>query len=147
MASVFDVAEYILEHYGTMSAMKLQKLCYYCQAWSLVWDDNPIFDEKIEAWINGPVIPALYQKHKGIFKIQKYSLGGNPENLTRTQKDTINAVCDVYAKLNAQQLSDLTHTEEPYINARKYLVPNERGHNVISIADMAEYYGGLPEIS
>ena len=140
MANVFDVAEYILKKCGAMSAMKLQKLVYYSQAWSLVWDDEPIFQETIEAWINGPVVPALYQKHKGIFKIFPNSLGGNPDMLTPEQKDTVNAVCEAYSHLNAQQLSDLTHSEAPFIQARKGLAPNERGHNAISIADMSEYY-------
>lgn len=36
MAIIFDTARYILEKEGQMSTMKLQKLCYYCQAWSLV---------------------------------------------------------------------------------------------------------------
>ena len=49
MANIFDVARYILEVKGSMSTMKLQKLCYYCQAWSLVWDDSPLFDEDFEA--------------------------------------------------------------------------------------------------
>ena len=44
MATVFDVARYILEKYGPLSAMKLQKMVYYSQAWSLVWDDAPLFD-------------------------------------------------------------------------------------------------------
>ncbi|CUP62134.1 Uncharacterized phage-associated protein [Anaerostipes hadrus] len=44
MANVFDAAKYILERLGEMSTMKLQKLCYYAQAWSLVWDDVPLFD-------------------------------------------------------------------------------------------------------
>ena len=35
---VFDVAAYILEKIGSMTTMKLQKLVYYSQAWSLVWD-------------------------------------------------------------------------------------------------------------
>ena len=65
MNNVFDVAEYILSQTGTISAMKLQKLIYYCQAWSLVWDDKKLFPEKIEAWISGPVIRDLYEKHKG----------------------------------------------------------------------------------
>ena len=60
MANVFDVAKYILEKLGTLSTMKLQKLCYYCQAWSLVWDDTPLFDEKFEAWANGPVCRELF---------------------------------------------------------------------------------------
>ena len=140
MANVFDVAEYILKRCGAMSAMKLQKLVYYCQAWSLVWDDEPIFPETIEAWINGPVVPALYQRHKGIFKILPNSLSGNPDALTPEQKDTVNTVCDSYSRLNAQQLSDLTHSEVPFINARKGLALNERGHNAISLADMSEYY-------
>ena len=55
-----DVAAYILRKQGTMPAMKLQKLVYYSQAWSLVWDDRPIFRDRIYAWANGPVIRNLY---------------------------------------------------------------------------------------
>jgi len=43
MASVHDVAAYILDKRGPMSHMKLQKLVYYCQAWSLVWDEELFF--------------------------------------------------------------------------------------------------------
>jgi len=56
--TVIDVSRYILERMGEMTAMKLQKLCYYAQAWSLVWDERPLFDERIEAWANGPVCPV-----------------------------------------------------------------------------------------
>ena len=45
MATVFDVAKYILDKHGAMSAMKLQKLVFYSQAMSLVWDDLPLFDD------------------------------------------------------------------------------------------------------
>ena len=145
MPSIFDVAAYILERCGSMSAMKLQKLCYYSQAWSLVWDDEELFREPIEAWINGPVIPALYSQHRGIFKIKPGMIKGNISSLREHQKETINAVCDAYFKYNAQQLSDLTHSEQPYMNARKGLMPSERGHNEISLADMAEYYSSISE--
>ena len=57
MANVFDAAAYILEKQGAMTAMMLQKLVYYAQAWSLVWDQRPLFGNKIEAWANGPVCP------------------------------------------------------------------------------------------
>lgn len=143
MATVFDVAEYILQRCGAMSAMKLQKLVYYSQAWSLVWNDEPLFNEPIEAWINGPVVPVLYQQHRGIFKVNPGSIGGNPAILSKNQKESVNAVCDAYSKFNAQQLSDITHNEMPYQNARANLAPNERGHNIISLADMSEYYSSL----
>jgi uncharacterized phage-associated protein len=56
MAKVSDVAEYILEKVGETTAMKLQKLVYYSQAWHLAWTEQPLFKDKIEAWCNGPVI-------------------------------------------------------------------------------------------
>ena len=59
MASVFDVAAYILERQGPMTTWKLQKLVYYSQAWSLVWDDDVLFPEEIEACANGPVVREL----------------------------------------------------------------------------------------
>ena len=67
MATVGDVARYILERLAPdrfgdrVTAWKLQKLVYYAQAWSLVWDEVPLFPERIEAWANGPVCPTLYQ--------------------------------------------------------------------------------------
>ena len=67
MATVFDVAAYILGKQGASSTWKLQKLVYYSQAWSLVWDGTPLFEEEIQAWIGGPVCPDLYSKHRGQF--------------------------------------------------------------------------------
>lgn len=79
MADVFDVAAYILNKQGRMTTMKLQKLCYYAQAWHLVWAEKPLFDEPIQAWANGPVCPELYQAHKGKFDIDARELPqGNP---------------------------------------------------------------------
>ena len=57
MAEVLDVAAYILKKQGPMTAMKLQKLVYYCQAWSLVWQSKPLFPNDIEAW------QAIFKKH------------------------------------------------------------------------------------
>ena len=65
MATVFDVAKYILEQLGPLSTMKLQKLCYYAQAWSLAWDEEPLFPHEFEAWVNGPVCRELFIAIKG----------------------------------------------------------------------------------
>lgn len=137
-----DVAAYIFQKTGTVSTMKLQKLAYYCQAWSLVWDDRPIFEDKIEAWANGPVVPSLYDNHKGLFEIKEWPYG-NPDNLDFTAKETIDAVIKYYGDKTAQWLSDLTHKEQPWLAAREGLLPGERGTNEITIASMAEYYSSL----
>ena len=142
MASAHDVAAFVLNKIAPMTALKLEKLVYYSQAWSLVWDEAPLFNERIEAWAGGPVVPALYYHHRGQFEVTKWTLG-NPDNLSQNQKDTIESVLKFYADKTSQALSDLTHQEDPWIKARTGLAPLERGNREITLADMAEYYGSL----
>ena len=141
MANVHDVAAAVLRKHGPMSAMKLEKLVYYCQAWSLVWDEAPLFSERIEAWASGPVVPALYYRHRGQFQVASWD--GNPDVLTDSQNETIDSILKFYGTKSSQWLSDLTHSEDPWIEARTGLAPLERGNKEISIASMAEYYSGL----
>lgn len=143
MATVLDVAAYILAKRGEMTAMKLQKLVYYAQAWSLVWDEKPLFPEAVEAWANGPVVPELYQEHRGRFGLRPGDLPGDASTLDSVQTDTISAVLGFYGDKTAQWLSELTHAEAPWKDAREGLAPGERGNKEISHAAMAEYYGAL----
>jgi len=142
MGNANDVAAYILSKTGPLSAMKLQKLCYYSQAWSLVWDEQPLFDERIEAWQNGPVVRSLYTQHR-----RQYTVGtwpsGHPDALTPDQQATVDAVIDAYAKLTAQQLSDMTHSEGPWIEARAGIPLSERSEAEITHASMQSFYASL----
>lgn len=142
MVNCHDVAAYILRKLGAMTTMKLQKLIYYSQAWSLVWDEAPLFEERIEAWANGPVVPDLYYEHRGKFRVHDWPLG-NPDALNQIQQETVDAVLKFYGKKSSQWLSDLTHAEKPWKKARKGLKPSERANNVITLASMMEYYSGL----
>lgn len=144
MATVFDVARYILKKTGELNTVKLQKLIYYCQAWSLVWDEKPLFKEKIQAWANGPVVPALFQHHKGKFNVVAADFpDGNCRNLTIAQKETIDSVLKHYGKKTAQWLVDLTHLEDPWKDARGKCPSGESCTNVITHGAMMEYYSGL----
>jgi uncharacterized phage-associated protein len=125
-----------------MTTMKLQKLMYFCQAWALVWDEKPLFPNRIEAWANGPVVPDLYEFHRGRFNIRKWPQG-NSSRLKKEERETIDAVLDFYGDKSSQWLSDLTHKERPWIEARKGIAPGERGESPITKASMAEYYGSL----
>lgn len=146
MATVFDVAKYILIAAGETSAMKLQKLVYYSQAWSLAWNERELFQERIEAWAGGPVAPALYDRHRGQFRISADILPDADENgLTPLERETVDRVISFYGSHTAQWLSDLTHLEQPWIlaRARACAGPGDFCKEQISIADMAEYYTGL----
>ena len=89
MATVLDVARYILDHVGETSAWKLQKLCYYAQAWSIAWTEKPLFAEEFEAWRNGPVCPVLFRLHQGQFTVKPEDIPGHPEVLTADELETL----------------------------------------------------------
>lgn len=142
--SVFDVAQYILKKHGVMSTMKLQKLVYYSLAWSLVWDDKPLFENKIEAWANGPVVRDLYDKHKGKYQVGESDFARFASgHLSKPQKETVDAVLEAYGNKSAQWLSDQTHSEPPWQNAREGLSDADRGAKEITLDSMAEYYETL----
>lgn len=144
MANVFDVAKYILHKYQKLSTWKLQKLCYYSQAWHLAWSGNPIFNEDFEAWANGPVCPPLFHKHQGKFIITENDLLlGDYNNLTADEKDSIDVVLKDYGRMEPYDLRELSHSEDPWKNARGDLPEDAKCRNVISKDSMGEYYGGL----
>ncbi|MGJ5719639.1 Panacea domain-containing protein [Morganella sp. B601] len=106
-----------------LTPMKLQKLMFYAQSWSLKIYDAPIFDDFFAKWRYGPVIPSLYHKVKMYgannitsmivdFKVES----GNLFSIQPTVPDSdvkINALVDkiveVYGELRGTQLSFLTH--------------------------------------
>jgi uncharacterized phage-associated protein len=143
--SVSDVAEYILRKQGESTAMKLQKLVYYSQAWSLVWDERPLFEERIEAWVNGPVCRSLYASHHRRFSVAPHSIKDGGLDLDARAMRTIDAVLAFYGDKSAQWLSDLSHLEAPWLNARARAGAGagDRCEEEITLADMHEYYSGI----
>jgi uncharacterized phage-associated protein len=146
MATVFDVAKYIVDKCGEIDTWKLQKLVYYCQAWSLVWDEKPLFDEPFEAWANGPVCRELFKRHKGRYTIgpeESIWKDANPDILTHVQKETINAIIRDYGNEPGYRLRELTHLEKPWIQARGDVPLMEHCENEITHDMMRLYYGAL----
>lgn len=145
MHSIFDVAKYILNIKGSMATMKLQKLCYYAQAWSLAWDDKPLFKEDFQAWANGPVCPELFFAHKGKFELPRdyFDDRGDSSAFDSDEIETLDIVLDSYGDKGSQWLSELTHQEKPWRAARAGVAPGERCNTIIEKEDMQEYYGGL----
>ncbi|MCF8031374.1 MAG: DUF4065 domain-containing protein [Desulfohalobiaceae bacterium] len=144
MVTSLDVAEYILQQKGPITAMKLQKLVYYSQAWSLALEQESLFEEPIEAWANGPVIRELFDTHRGQYHVSSIPQG-DPEQLAEEQKITIDAVVIYYGQKSAQWLRDRTHAEDPWRCARGLCSDGERSRNRISFQSMEEYYAELEE--
>ena len=129
-----------------MSAMKLQKLAFYSQAMALVWDDVPIFEDDFEAWSKGPVCRTLFQAHKGMFMIESAEFldiyKPDINRISEDHKDTINAVCNSLKDVSGYELSQMTHSERPWIDARDGLPVGAHCDRIISKQSMEEYYQG-----
>lgn len=144
-AEVFDVAKYMLNNLGPMTTMKLQKLVYYAQAWSLAWDGMPLFNGEFQAWANGPVCPELFDSHQGRYELPEnyYDKKGDTGIFTQDQKDTMDAIIRDYGDKSPQWLSNLTHQELPWQMAREGVPIGMRSNKKISEDIMQDYYGGL----
>lgn len=144
MATVFDVAKYVLAHTGQITTMKLQKLVYYCQAWSLGWDGVPLFSEDFQAWANGPVCPELFDKHRGRFVVDSDLLKDVPEySFDSDAIDTMDSVLNYYGDKEPQWLSELTHKEAPWKEARVGVPSGASCSEIVTKESMQQYYGGL----
>ena len=106
--TIHDVAAYIVRYFGKpISAMKLQKLAYFSQGWSLALLEKPLFKAEFQAWRHGPVNRDLFSRHKGQFHVSSWI--GDPENLGELEKLVVDGVLTNYGALSGTDLSELTH--------------------------------------
>ena len=148
LPSVHAVADYFLlkVFYGSgdgLTNLKLQKLVYYAQAWSLALRNTPMFKERIEAWAGGPVCPALYRRLKGSgwqlidpSFIKKSSVGV----LSGDDEEFLDDVWEKYGGLWTAELRELTHREAPWKEAYGNLPPGSRCTQEISWDAMEKFY-------
>lgn len=106
------------ERANDLTPMKLLKLVYIAHGWSLGLLGKPLFNEEVEAWKFGPVIPALYHSVKAFGKSQvDRELMTHPfmaDDCKEIKKDSIedvllNKVWEAYGHLSGVQLSSITH--------------------------------------
>ncbi len=143
-SKLFSVAKYILKKTGKITAMKLQKLVYYCQVWNLAWYEMPLFPEEFEAWPNGPVCTELYKIHEDKFELSLKDFKGiKSARLTDRDKMVIDMVINDYGKEPPLVLSYLTHSERPWKESRGNTPPGMSCDNIISKKLMQSYYSGL----
>ncbi|MBR8701658.1 hypothetical protein IX317_001668 [Fusobacterium sp. DD29] len=141
MYSIFCIANWFLSK-EAMTPKKLQKLCYYAQAWNLALCNKRLINNDFQAWIHGPVCPDLYRRYKnyGWTLINQEDLSSCSEQLRAEDINLLESVWTTYGAYDGQQLESLTHSETPWINARAGLGMWEQSQNIISDEDMRSFY-------
>lgn len=119
--------------------LKLQKLLYYAQAWYLVFNGKPLFDDPIEAWVHGPVVPEIFRRYK---QYQWDPITEVPSTSIH-QRDHLEQVWGAYGKFNATELERLTHSEDPWRHTRVGLPIDVSSSRIIPTGMMKRYYSSL----
>jgi uncharacterized phage-associated protein len=102
------------------TAMKLQKLLYYAQAWCLHERGLPLFDERIKAWENGPVLPEVFQRFKHLYRVDPNGPElGPPSDLSDDDRELVFGVWQLFKRFTGDDLSDLTHEYAAWNRARQ----------------------------
>lgn len=117
--SVFDLSNYIISKIDFINNLKLQKILYFCQIRVLVEFNRPLFNEDIEAWSFGPVVPYIYNKYTmfGASSIPKFNI---QENLSIPQevKNAVDEMISCCCKYSTCELTNISMKSEPYKIAR-----------------------------
>lgn len=144
-----DVAKWFInavdrESGDSITHLKLQKLLFYTQAWSLALRDEPILNEEFEAWAHGPVVRSVFDQYKD------YSWNAIPRvecddgcEFSDEAIEHFELIQNAYGQLSAKQLEAMTHRERPWREARRGLPPEARCDDVISRETMAVFYRQL----
>ncbi|MGL4571807.1 MAG: Panacea domain-containing protein [Clostridium sp.] len=121
MYDAVDVANYIVTFCDfklrkPITNLQLQKFLYYVQGFSLQIFRRPMFENKIEAWRYGPVVPDVYywfnnNLSRGIKGIQGYK-----PILSEEEIGLVNEVVEALITIEPWQLVKRTHNEDPWVS-------------------------------
>jgi uncharacterized phage-associated protein len=148
--NVFDYANYFISlslkqtiddnAVEGITHLKLQKILYFAQAAHLAIHDTSLFDEEIQAWKYGPVIPVIYDSYK-TFGNSNLAL---PEEYSNDfDKETVkflDGIWELFSKYSASELISISHNHKPWIDAFK-----SGTNTVIEQNTLKEYYKNIFE--
>jgi uncharacterized phage-associated protein len=142
--SAVDVAKRILagidrEAGDSITHLKLQKLVYYAQAWSLALRGRPLFAEEMQAWPQGPVAVSVYRAYAGYGR-EAIPAPADVPALAPEDAELVEGVLETYGDCSAKHLEAMTHSEDPWLTARGMLPDDARSSAVIAEDRMAAYY-------
>ncbi|MHC1745179.1 MAG: Panacea domain-containing protein [Syntrophobacteraceae bacterium] len=126
----------------SITHLKLQKLVYYAQAWSLALFDRALFEEDFEAWVHGPVLYSLYQRYS-TFAWQALPEPAECPQLDEQTEDLLKDILEIYSPLPAKRIEALTHSELPWKEARGNLPPDARSSAKIKKETMKKHYAEI----
>lgn len=139
-----QVARYLIckahERGDAITNLKLQKLLYYAQGWYLALYDEPLFDDRLEAWVHGAVQPQVYSLYKQFLWEPISASVTCPKFADKEVSSHIDKVLGHYGRYSARDLERMIHRESPWQKARGHIPEDKPSKAVIKHQDMKEYF-------
>ncbi|MGN0373442.1 MAG: Panacea domain-containing protein [Enterocloster sp.] len=137
MDKIINVAQYVYDEYKRVTGevideMKLHKLLYFAQRESLAITNTPLFEGEFEGWKYGPVCKEIRNSITPDGIIDAF------EDISDESKYIINNVIQEYGSLASWKLSELSHKEHSWKNARMGLHEGENGSRKLKLEDIRE---------
>lgn len=144
--TAMDVAKWFInatdrESGDAITHLKVQKLIYYAQGWSLATFDRALFREDLEAWVHGPVAPSVWEQFKG-YSWESLPLQKITRKVSSDHSSLLSAVNEKYGIFSAKKLEVMTHAELPWTAARGNLPLHARCSTSIKTDDMKKHFLG-----
>jgi uncharacterized phage-associated protein len=121
--TVFDVASSMLRHASkdSLNTLKLQKLVFYSFGWYGHLTGQKLFNEQFFAMPKGPIVSPLLTAHANRSMVSADYLEDYTQRALAVHdpyaEAVVEAVWHSYGKFSKWDLIDMTHCEEPWINA------------------------------
>ena len=134
MADAADIAETLLQLADAepepelVTNLRLQKLLYYAQGWSLALRGRALFDDPIEAWDLGPVVPSVYHRYRR-FRGRAIN-DGDTDTRPLVDRETfgfVERIWHTHRRHSASALVDMTHRESPWADTDRGPGGTDRG--------------------
>jgi len=148
LPTAVDIATWIVRYRANNGALidpvTLQKMLFYAQAFRLARHGQALLREHFKAWTYGPVIPQVWHHFKS--NPGDLVLPNGEKSITISDGkmlDDIKGVVDFFSRFNTFVISDATHHEDPWVEARNGLSDGEHSDNTIKVENIREYYAEL----
>lgn len=164
MYRALQIANYVvsvaLQMRKPITNLHLQKILYYLQAKELISDGMPLFDDTIEKWRLGPVIPKVYHEYKEfgsqpiddiateiIFDDETFDIKiikFNEDDIDNATKDKIKSDIITLLNENPFKLVDLTHEHSPWKDYKEFIENGKKGLEY-SNEEIYDFFTEFPE--
>lgn len=164
MNRALQIANYVVSvafrNNKPITNLHLQKILYYLQAKELIYEGMPLFDDTIEKWKLGPVVPKVYHEYKQygsqpiddiatelIFDDETFNIKivkFNEDDIDHGTREKI--MPDIISLLNRDpfKLVDLTHEHHPWKKYKERIENGEKGLKY-SNEEIYDFFTEFPE--